>query len=73
MDQYVKMFPPAPDLNYIYLYPRCTALEQHFSELLPDIDKLYTQISNVNRLHNIIEPFAPLFWALGIVLAHVLQ
>ena len=25
------------------------------------IDKLYTQIGNVNRLHNIIEPFAALF------------
>ena len=37
------------------------------------IDKFYTQIGNVNRLHNIIEHFAPLFWALGIVLAHVLQ
>ena len=37
------------------------------------IDKLYTQIGNVNRLHNIIEPFAALFWALGIVLAHILQ
>ena len=38
-----------------------------------NIDKLYTQIGNVNRLHNIIEPFAALFWALGIVLAHILQ
>ena len=37
-----------------------------------NIDKLYTQIDNVNRLHNIIEPFAALFWALGIVLAHIL-
>ena len=35
------------------------------------IDKWYTQIGNVNRLHNIIEPFAALFWALGIVLAHI--
>ena len=26
-----------------------------------DIDKLYTQIGNVNHLHNIIEPFAALF------------
>ena len=34
------------------------------------IDKLYTQIGNVNRLHNIIEPFAALFWALGIVLVY---
>ena len=25
------------------------------------IDKLYTQIGNVNCLHNIIEPFAALF------------
>ena len=31
---------------YPYLYP---------------IDKLYTQVGNVNRLHNIIEPFAALF------------
>ena len=37
------------------------------------IDKFYTQIGNVNRLHNIIEPFAAMFWALGIVLAHILQ
>ena len=37
------------------------------------IDKLHTQIGNVNRLHNIIEPFAVLFWALGIVLAHILK
>ena len=37
------------------------------------IDKLYTQIGNVDRLHNIIEPFAALFWALGFVLAHILQ
>ena len=27
----------------------------------------------MNRLHNRIEPFAALFWALGIVLAHILQ
>ena len=33
----------------------------------------YTQIGNVFRLHNIIEPFAALFWALGIVLAHILK
>ena len=33
----------------------------------------YTQIDNVNRLHNRIEPFAALFWALVIVLAHILQ
>ena len=26
-----------------------------------------------NRLHNRIEPFPALFWALGIVLAHILQ
>ena len=36
------------------------------------IDKLYTQIGNVNRLHNRIEPIAALFWALGIVLAHII-
>ena len=27
----------------------------------------------VNRLHNRIEPFPALFWALGIVLAHILK
>ena len=27
------------------------------------IDKLYNQIGNVNRLHNIIEPFAALVWS----------
>ena len=32
------------------------------------IDKLYTKIGNVFRLHLRIEPFAFLFWALGIVL-----
>ena len=32
----------------------------------------YTQISNVNRLHNIIEPIPALFWALGNVLTHIL-
>ena len=42
-------------------------------KIQPIIDKLYTQIGNANRLHNIIEPFAALFWALGIVLAHILQ
>ena len=26
-----------------------------------------------NRLHNRIEPFPALFWALGIVLVHILQ
>ena len=31
------------------------------------------KIGNVNRLHNRIEPFPALFWALGIVLAHILQ
>ena len=40
-------------------------------ELKPQIN--YNQIGNVNRLHNIIEPFAALFQALGIVLAHILQ
>ena len=33
----------------------------------------YTQIVNVYRLHNIIEPSAALFCALGIVLAHILK
>ena len=32
------------------------------------IDKLYTKIGNGFRLHLRIEPFAVLFWALGIVL-----
>ena len=32
-----------------------------WSGFLRTIDKLYTQIGNVNRLHNIIEPFAALF------------
>ena len=30
-------------------------------ECITAIDKLYTQIGNVNRLYNIIEPFAALF------------
>ena len=32
----------------------------------------YTQMGNVFRLHNRIEPSVALFWALGIVLAHIL-
>ena len=44
-----------------------------FDTLVFTIDKLYTQIGNDNRLHNVIEPFAALFWALSIVLAHILQ
>ena len=47
----------------------CTAIFIFFPSKPQLIDKLYTQIGNVNRLHNIIEPFAALFWALGIVLA----
>ena len=31
------------------------------------------KIGKVNHLHNRIEPFPALFWALGIVLAHILQ
>ena len=31
------------------------------------------KIGKVNRLHTRIEPFPSLFWALGIVLAHILQ
>ena len=31
------------------------------------------KIGNVNCLHNRIEPFPGLFWALGIVLPHILQ
>ena len=30
-------------------------------------------MGRVNRLHNKIEPFPALFWALGIVLAHILK
>ena len=33
----------------------------------------YTQIGNIFRLHNRIQPFAALFWALGIVLVHILK
>ena len=46
---------------------------RHQELIVISIDKLYTQIGNDNRLHNIIEPFAALFWALGIVFAHILQ
>ena len=49
------------------------SIEFAYGQRVRSIDKLYTQIGNVNRLHNIIEPFASLFWALGIVLAHILQ
>ena len=31
------------------------------------------KIGKVNRLHNRIEPFPALFWALDILLAHILQ
>ena len=31
------------------------------------IDKLYTQMGKADRLRNRVEPFAALFWALGIV------
>ena len=37
------------------------------------IDKLYTQIGNVFCLCIIIEPFAAIFWALSIVLVHILK
>ena len=30
-------------------------------------DKLYTQMGKVDRLRNIVQPLAALFWALGIV------
>ena len=30
-------------------------------------------MGKVNRLHKRVEPFAALLWALGIVLAHLLQ
>ena len=41
----------------------------------PTIEKLYSQIGKVSRLHNIIEPLLPCFcfWVLGIVLAHILE
>ena len=39
-----------------------TTIEKvYYVERPSPIDKLYTQIGNVNRLHNIIEPFAALF------------
>ena len=34
---------------------------------------MYTKIGNIFRLCNIIEPFAALFWAFGIVLVHILK
>ena len=37
------------------------------------LDKLYTQIVKVFRLCLRIEPFSVMFWALGIVLAHILK
>ena len=37
------------------------------------IDKLYTKNGNVFRLHLRIEPFAVLFWALGIVLCAYIE
>ena len=30
-------------------------------------------MARANRFHNRIEPFSALFWALSIVLAHILQ
>ena len=32
---------------------------------------MYTQMGKVFRIHLRVEPFAVLFWALGIVLAHI--
>ena len=41
---------------------------------LYSIDKYSNnKMAKSNRLHNRIEPFSALFWALGIVLAHILQ
>ena len=34
------------------------------------IDKLFTQMGEMDLLHNRVEPLAALFWALGIVLAN---
>ena len=57
----------------MWLVPTDVYLIKFLIGNLSYIDKLYTQIGNANRLHNIIEPFAALFWALGIVFAHILQ
>ena len=35
-----------------------------------DIEQFYTQVDKVDRLRNGVEPFAALFWPLGIVLAN---
>ena len=35
------------------------------------IDKKNRKIGKVNSLHNRIEPVTALFWAFGIVLAHI--
>ena len=53
--------------------PSLSQLEQlqRYSVLV--IDKLYTQIVKVFRLCLKIEPFAVMFWALGIVLTHILK
>ena len=42
-------------------------------QILQHIDKLYTQMGKVFRLTLELNLFAALFWALGIVLAHILQ
>ena len=43
------------------------------SDIFKAFHGFYKQIGKENRLHNRIEPFPTLFWALGILLAHILQ
>ena len=54
--QHLSPLTPHPS----FVLPHPSALSLHIFSLIP-IDKLYTQIGNVNRLHNRIEPFAALF------------
>ena len=50
----------------------CEAIYREYN--VGDLSQInYTQMGNVFRLHNRIEPSAALFWALGIVLAHILK
>ena len=50
-------------LDFSFTFPCSRVPVQNFFAFpcAPAIDKLYTQIGNFNRLHNIIEPFAALF------------
>ena len=59
-------FSPFPSFAQVFVSPHTCA---------HTIDKLYTRIGNVFRLHLRVEPFAVLFWALGIVQysAHILN